>query len=582
MGAVRIVLVVTILSLPSLANAIPMSYSGALSYGYGYVNSGNDSEAESSSLTLNLNVTGFIWRPWFITYTAGGSLGFARAKSTTSETAKSVALAGNLGFNVFPSSRFPFSLLISRSDSTVENRSALNTLGSTNYTASRILLLQTYKGKENFLTNFSWSYSQFESDASSSESNALNYDARYRKTKYAWMAGASYNETSNSDSAVRPQNFTARANHNYVPGNQLGVTSSVSYNHSNVRLASGSSQTSVAQASSVYSWRPEHKPYSFSGGVRVSASESNRVAGDSESNAMSLSLGLNYRLTRKINVSSSGTVSAAETDGDNTSSAAANVSTGYNSDQYDISGFRYNWRTSGGYSYSTSESDNGNKQQNSNVSFSLGHTAAKNWALGRTSAMSFSLSQSGGLGYSGDQVGSATVGHSVGLNASSNDRKGSTFLGASLTDTRSCTGECDSAVDAEAQFFAVQFARNQGINRLSSLTGNASYQWGRQKKLQEIAGQPGQEESVKSYTRSANMNANYHHLRAFGVYALNYTSAVSYSRNFNVDDDARDTLTWENQFTYVIGLLDTSLNVDFVKQGEDVRGSLSFRATRNF
>ncbi|MDH5324587.1 MAG: hypothetical protein OEZ68_08430 [Gammaproteobacteria bacterium] len=564
---------------------VPMSFSGALSYGYGYVRAEVGSEAESTSVTLNLNLTGFIWKPWFITTTGGLSFGVARAQTSASSNASSTAVAGNLGVNVFPSSRFPFSLLLSLSNSEVENRSALNTLGNANYTTTRVLMLQTYKGYDNFLTNFSWAYSNFQSDTSTSSSNAVNYDARYRKSKQSWVGGASYNENSNSDSDVKPQNFTIRMHHNYVPGNQLGVTSSVSFNESRVSSRFSNSRSSVAQASSVYSWRPEHKPYSFSGGARVSTARA-EGRGDSESNSMSLSLGTNYRLTRKVNVSASGSMSAAETDSITTSNATFSASTGYNSDQYDYLGFRYNWRAAGGVASSSStsqvEQNATEDETTSSLSFSLGHTASRNWALGRTSSLSLSLSQSGGLGYTNAAVGSGTIGHGVGLNVSSNDRTGSTFMGGSFTDTRSCT-ECEGTVDSESQFLSFQLARNQGINRLSSLSGNAAYQWGRQKKLEEDASNPGFELTAKSYTRSANMNANYHHSRAFGVYALNYTSSFAYSRNFNALRDQRDTLRWENFFTYAIGLLDTSLTIDFVQQGSDnVRGSLSFRATRNF
>lgn len=571
---------------------VPLSVSGSLSYSYGYIKSERGGEAEAQSITANIFGSAFIWQPWFITTNAGLSIGFSRSDSSTSEGASAQSAAGHVGFNVFPASRFPFSLIISHSDSRIENQSVLQTLASTNYTSTQILAHQAYKARGGYLYNLSYSHSQFESGDLETTNDSVNADARYRQNYYSWVAAGNYstNETSNSD--VKPSNWSLRFQHNYVPGNQMGVTSAASVSGSESKSPRFDIESRIEQASSVFSWRPAHKPFTFSGGARISHNTSESAltgsadVNENESNTFSLNTAINYRATRKVNVvfNLGGAATDSQSDPNNVSSrrvsGTTSLSSTYSSDQYSVGGFRWNWNIGGGagatVAESTTSDDSGSEstsEESSAVSAGGGHFASRDWMVGRASSLHFTFSQNLNGTYDNEGEDSESAGTGASLSWSGRGMRGSTYLGINANGSFT-TSQSNPESRTQAAFTTLSASRNQSINRLSSMTGNANLQYGATQKK----GEPVRE------TGSAQANISYRHLRAFGVYALNYSSTASYALSIAFEEDQRDqeTIIWDNRFDYVVGLLDLSLDIELVKQDSGTRGSLRFRATRSF
>jgi hypothetical protein len=298
-------------------------------------------------------------------------------------------------------------------------------------------------------------------------------------------------------------------------------------------------------------------------------------------------MGLNYILTRKVSVNFNVNGSAAEltTDSQNASNtrrittAAASVGSGYSSDQYAFSGFRWNWHAGGGmsanYSESKEEADteetDTEKEDRSAVSASIGHSLARDWSVGRTSSINGTFSQSFSGSYNNDSQDSLGMGTALSTGWSGRSLNGSTFAGVTVSDSRTFS-DSDPQNESNAQFFNFQLARNQNINRLSSMTGNINLQVGRQQRTDQDA----------QTNRSGSANMSYRHTRFLGVFALRYSSRLAYQLAFSPGQERSETTRWENHWTYAIGLLDTSLDVDFVKLQGGLRSSVRFRATRSF
>jgi hypothetical protein len=392
----------------------------------------------------------------------------------------------------------------------------------------------------------------------------------------------------NSNSSTVPENWGLRFTHNYTPGNQSSITSNLS-GWGNQNKGDGfSSEGQSVQASSAFSWRPEYRPFSFSGGARITAGESRQSSEDTESksksNAASLSLGVNYRLSRKMSVlfTSMGTGGLDETDDSETTNTSANagISTSYNSDLYTLSGLQYGWNAGGGVSTNYNSTKRSDAAGSSEVSQSrvsgsanLGHRISRGWAVGRASSLNFTLSQS--VSGAGSDDGSSGWGTGVGSNLSGSSRGigGTTFGGLSGSYSYSeSTSESDEDTKLESEYMRANLSRNQTINRLSALTATATAQWRRQKST-----------GTDVTTRSADANVNYRHQRFLGIYALNYDSIATYLVNFNPGEEKVDTIEWRNSWRYTIGLLDFSLYMDISRQGKaPTRGSVRFRATRSF
>ena len=571
---------------------IPTSVSGSISYGYGYTKSGGGGETESQSISLNLNGSGFIWQPWFIHGAAGLTVGYNRSDaSTASSSSTSRAIGGGLDINVFPYSRFPFSLSISHNNTRLDSSESFGGVAAYETTSTRILARQSYFPRSGYDTNASWSHSRVETFSSSSTSDVVNADTRKYYEKSSWVTAASYSTVDDSSSNRKPENYSLLFNHSYTPGNQASISSLVSTSQNKVKGDGLQSEGKNVQASSIFSWRPEYRPYNFSGGARISAIETQQGVADgsdlkSNSNAASLSLGLNYRLNRKMTLMMTGAGSGSSEETDNSQStqttAGVGASTSYNSDVHSFSGFQYGWNAGGGANanyVNTKTTNNIGTETDysdsiSTLGVNLGHRISRGWSVGRSTGMSFSASQS--VGVSGSDNGATGAGTGIGANLSGSNHgiKGSSYAGVSVSESYSVSkSEEDDKSELESQFVTADISRNQMISRLSALTANANVQWRRQ----ISSTQP------STTTRNVNANLSYRQQRFLGIYAMNFDSTAAYNLIFNPDEKQTAYMYWRNAWRYTVGLLDLSLFIDFAREGDSpTRGSLRFRATRSF
>jgi hypothetical protein len=568
---------------------VPTSLSGSISYGYGYNKTLGGSESESQNITANIGTNAYIWQPWFIQAGVGLSFGFTRTNSSTSrDSSKSRQIGGSLYMNVFPVSRFPFSLTVAHGDSRFDSGQSFAGLSAYETKSTQIYARQGYYPRSGYNNSLSWSRNRVETFSSTSVSDSVNAESRKNYIKSSWVAAANYSTVENSNSNTIPENWSLRFIHNYLPGNQTSISSNVSGWGNRSKGDGFSSKGQSVQASSAFSWRPEYRPFSFSGGARIASGESERNAegsvSNSRSNSASLSLGINYRLSRKMSVlfTGMGTGGLDETDGSETTTTSANagLSTAYNSDLYALSGLQYGWNAGGGVSTNynnTKRNDAAGSSEDTNSrvigSLNLGHRISRGWSVGRASSIGLSLSQSGSGSVSDD--GSWGWGTGIGGNLSGSSRGigGTTFgsLSSSYSYSES-TPELEEKTKLESQYMRANVSRNQTINRLSALTATATGQWRRQKSS-----------DTDVTTRSADANVNYRHQRFLGVYALNYDSTAAYIVTFNPGEERIDRIEWRNSWRYTIGLLDLSLYFDVSRQGKaPTRGSVRFRATRNF
>lgn len=581
------------------AMLVPTSISGAISYSYGYTRAGGGGESETQAITGSISGSGYYWQPWFISLSATLTGSFSRSdSSTSSSSSNSHAWGGSLGVNVFPVSRFPFSLTVSHTNSLLENNLEFSGSANRTFTSTRLLAQQRYLAESGYNSNLTWSHGRFDSEGSTSTSDVISADTRKTFTNSSLLATANYSTSSDSKSAIKPQNWGVQLSHNYVPGNQLGVSNFVSTSGSKTDFSNSKSQTQSVQGSSAFSWRPEYKPYSFSGGARIAYNENTQNTNGNESkstsNVASLSMGLNYRLSRKVALFLTGGASGGSTasGGIETTSRSANASLGtsYSSDQYSILGFQYGWNVGAGAGGSTSNtqttggdsssSDENSSETTSNVGLNAGHSASRNWSLGRATSLGLSISQSVGGSTNDKNRGSFSVGTGVGLSGTTRGNSGSTFGGISLShsysesDSDSPQGGGATKTKTEAFFGSINFSRNQTLNRLSALTANAGLQWS----------QSSQSNQIVTTTSTANASLNYRHMRAFGIYALRFDSNATYSATLITNSDQLVTVSWYNSFQYNVGLLDMALDIDFDKasNSSQASGSLRFRATRTF
>jgi hypothetical protein len=559
----------------AFSSYLPLSLSGSVSYGYGYVHSG-ESASETTNLTGTLNVAGYIWQPWFATTSAALNLGLSNTETTTSSSDSTVT-SGSLSFNVFPMSRFPFSMTYARTDSRSQSFQDLTQAsGGADHRTTRLSLRQTYRGRRGSVSNLWFYKTRFESESTASGSKSYGGMYQASRAYNSISASLSHAETESSDTSDTPKTDVASVTHTYTPSNELGVSNLVSYVNSASDSGGGKREVTSSQAASSFFWRPEHRAFSISGGVRISEIDSDSGKGISRQKSLNTNVGASYRLTRSLNVGAAIAVGSADSDGLQTVTTSQAVNISYASMRYLIAGFDYTWQASANASNSTTRTDTMDGGQTTsdiqNLGGGIGHNASKSWRLGQTSSLGLGLSQSFSESKSStEDVVAKTLNQGASMSWSHRGKSGSTYASVHASDARN-RGKRDS----NFQQLGVNLSQDMTINRLSSLGASANYQANRLE-------QEGLDGSTTTQTiRTVSGSMGYNHNRPFGVYNLRFSSQLMGSKQIDANQPTTQW-DWDNRFTYSLGLLNASLSLRIIDNAAGSRTtSLYFRATRSF
>ena len=548
---------------------VPLNWGGSLTYDYGYVSAAT--ESERMQLRGTVNAMGYVWQPWFATTSAALSLGLTNSETTTSSNSSNTT-TGTFSFNVFPYSRFPFSVSYSRSDSRTASFSDLTQLsGSLYYQLSRLSLRQVYTSRGGGLSTLWYYRSDFSGTLASSLTETYGLLYQVQSAPNTLTLATSYTASESSESRFRPTSLALSLNHIYTPNPASGVTNLLTYLDTD--SGDGVSGSSVTQGASTFYWRPEHRALSVSGGVRASKSESNSSSGR---RSFDTNIGVNYRITRRASIRAGVSVGTAESGNSQSLTSSQSLGISYASHRYPLgAGFDWQWQTSGSAGNTLSQSDSSGVKKTSSVrSFGggLGHSLGGQWALGSTSSlgMGFSQALSANKSSAVDDV-SRTFSNSLNLSSNYRGRRGATYGSIQVSDSRSM-GERESVF----QRVAVELSQDVAINRLSAITGNIAMTANRQE-YQLITG-----EAETGYRRYASLSLFYRHQRPFGVYNLRFHSRFGGSKEIG-NDIPSQRLDWDNRFQYSLGLLSMSASLRMTQYGEGVpMKSLNFQATRSF
>ena len=432
----------------------------------------------------------------------------------------------------------------------------------------RIFMSQEYYGRNDTLSRLSWDHNKFKSDLSDSTSDTVAASFRGRKTHHRYSLQASHGESERSGSAQKPKSDRVEAQHHYIPSTELTVNSMASYSESDTGLATATATYKNTQASSVFGWRPIDRPYSVSGGVRVSTSD---AGNNNETKGMSTNIGAAYRLTRSLRFITNALVNASESADSQTVTTSENASMNYYSPQYYVGGFNWTWNSNLAGSNTSTRID-GDTSSQQNASLNAGHNFSHNWAVGRTSTVSFGFSQNGGVSKSSDQDKAVLgIGHSLAFGWSRRGIRSATYSNVSLSDSRTA-GDTFYAY----QQLTAQISQRNILTRVSSLLANVTFQ----ATHQDISGATG-DDTIPKYVAA---NVTYANNRAFGVYALGFSTRLLHNKRFGAAGSANNESTESyTRLDYHIGLLTTSLSYRIIQVAGGAQSQfINFSLTRTF
>ncbi len=541
--------------------------SGNVGYTYRALKGTDDGDTTSNQGVGAVNVKSYLWQPWAATLDAGLRYTYDKTDFDRGGNNEGTILTGDLNLGILPRSRTPFSLTYQASDSRVDvvgRDSPLTTIGSREYTTSRLLMKQSYITEKGYRFQARYDMNEWDQDGGEKYDDQLfGVEMDMKMPKQTLIGKASVQTAKRSILNQETDTKILNLDHFYTPSRALRIDTMFNLYDSDYssRQPSGStnlpdSTTNLLQLSSFAFWRPPDKPLTISGGVRLYNLDGDTADNNVKTDNYSATGGLFYQYTRNLRLDASFNV--VSNDNGDEQDVASNQRTGalYQSDLHNLlSGIIYQW-----YGQGNAQNRKTRLVENQNLLMKLGHNLQRTWVLG-TAAISnlrFSFDQS----FSADeQFGDADASvqrldHSGSLSWDRSKGGGVSFVQMTLSDVRNY-GDLES----NQQFANFQAQRTQALSRRSSLTGNFTIQYIR---MDFNAG--GDDDRVTSTGQ-----INYTHADIFGVPRLRFLSDLRIAKT-DVANNV-DRTEWENRLNYSIGLVDTRLSWRYFNLQGDAKGS---------
>lgn len=576
----------------------PIRWGGSV--GYNLRRNSDSSGTSSLDQVLNTTVRGssYIYAPWMAT--VSGALGMVSGTSQfngasgQSLQTQSSSLVGNGNLDLFPSSRFPFSATVSRSDSRV-----MNTLLASNYTDTRIGLRQSYRSEDS-LQNATggFDYSVISGQAAGSDTVSAVYGS------YTAPLGPVNNALNGRLSVSQRQGtgegsnlFALSSSHSYSPEENLSFQAFSNYTDNDLRSSSiaggpvSQFRGQFLQLGTSASWRPEMEdeddyPLTLSAGLNYAGARTGNGVISTQTQRISGTTAAYYRFSPNLSVNGSGAVNQfTSSTGQSQMLTLVNGAVTYSGDPLTFGNFSYNWNTGGNASWQGG--GGGTTASSLYTSAQASHSLSRNFTLSPTDSIALSLAQSGSL-YQNQQVGSSS---SLTHTAMTTYRLG---LGERFNGSLTGTFSDVMTSGANAQHYTSMGLGVNGFGQLSprsSATANLMFNWSNQTQkatYDALSQQSGQQSGNQRMSLMG--NASYTHMRFATVPGLRYTllfTADSLLRDDRLLGDPnaqaqKFQYSLDNRLDYQIGMLDTRLSFMVTEAGGKKNALLFFQVTRQF
>lgn len=538
--------------------------------------------------TLRAATNTFIWQPWFARVDGAFGLTMSRDSSdgavgSGNNTSKNVFLTGSGQLSALPLSKFPFEAHFERSDSRVSTDLAL----ANGYASQRYGFTQHYIRPEGD-SMIGWDRStQTSADSGSDQQDSLLLNMSHSIENHRLQLTGNRTDNTHEISGEQAVQNNLSLQHSYAPDPAISVESMANISRSNFHLLQGDNDTRLVQLSSLAFWRPDNKPITVTGGVRLFALESDTsgfgisVDGARVRNA-NANLGVNYDLTRFTRLNAGVNVNQVDSNGVKSTNTSQTVGASYQPDTIEFGEYRYGWSTSGNISNQT-----GGQDAVRQLSLQLSHNLSRSFTLNGGSTISVEGSQSLAaiMGNSvsdsselaNESASSKQLTHSGSISWDLSRETGAALLRLSASDSREFGGEQNFF-----QLINFQASSNLPTGDYSSWTGNLTVQAVRQStnpivSNTDLINQQNNTNSNDGFVTTSSGSINYQNQRMFGVRRLRFVSDLRLNSQALLpllgSAADQETAAWENRFDYVIGLTRLRLSMLISKSSSGLGGS---------
>ena len=552
----------------------PIRYWGDLAYDFRQTSVEGQSTFTRHSAIVNLNASTYIYEPWIAIVTAG--LGLTASRLNDGELAGGDKFAtGYARLNLFPMSRFPFEARYLRSDTGIDS----DVGADQSHRLTRYGLSQRYR-TEDGASQYSASFDRFTQDGTTvgkDIQNALQLDAntRFRRHHDVQLLGT-WNHNQRVNTSERNDYETFLARHAFRPDSTFSLESSANLTHTASRFALAESELRILQLNSIAFWRPENKPITVNGGLRLFSLENGAGQNSIETTVVNASAGVNYMASRNLRAVGGVSITDTNVAGQHNRPASGTLGVTYQGDTIELSKYRYDWFVGGTGIYTSGSPD---RNGFSFIGMS-GQSLSRAFVLGAGGAITFNAAQnlSANTGAQVEAYKQILHSGSITWNNFEPESNSSSFIRLSATDSRFLDGQRETF-----QLLNLQLTRTLEVGRDHALSGHLTIQ-----SVRNRSERPGYDTSSNDGKRATTASAelNYRHQNLFGVPRLVFSSQLRLNRKETVQDlgapGDRELRSWENRLDYNIGRLETRLLMRIAEVDQTQYWLVMLRAIRRF
>ncbi len=537
---------------------------------------GGESTASNWLNIGTINASSYIWRPWFALVNGGLSLAVDKGETSEQESVKNKFASGDLNFDLFPTSRFPFGLYYNR------NRAQLDTnLFDQDQTTSEYGIRQQFRsldGTHHFLADYS-NRTRENSDFDKSEGQRLTFSSNHNYRTHSFDSDIQFDSVDNVLQSEHVDSFSVTGLHSYSPRRNYTLESLVSTSQVESGFRQSISQVKTAQISSFLSWQPENrKDINLTANLRLSdlllRQQDSALTGadelrETDNTTANINQGLLYRHTDHLFISQAINANFQESANQQLFIGTESIGFSYAPDIYTTGVGDYGWSV--GSSFINQHGDTSSSRALDNQ---FNQSLSNDFSVPGKYQLNSNLTQSLGYGLQTSRDDDKRLNHSYTLTWTDSLIDVQSTIRFTISDSRA-----QQQQERVFQLANLQYLGLLRFSRYTQLSGNITLQSTRQK-----------DGPTRSSRTLVNGQLIFSQLNVFQVPRLDFESDLRLNRQQSeseqaisaVNESSRIEQTWENSLDYRIGKLELSVNLDFIKIGDDYDRLFKIQLTRTF
>ncbi len=534
-------------------------------------------DATSWRNTGTISASSYIYRPWFALVSGSLSLSVDETEFDRQPPVEDEFTTGRFQFDLFPPSRFPFSLYAVRDRSQLEDTTFDRDVTTTRYGAR-----QQYRSRDG-MHHYRARYEndrQRSGELDNFEANRINLAASNQFGRHAFSTDVEFDEVDEKIAGNRADNLSITELHTYRDADAFSLENLVSTSRTENEFGQSLADIDTAQLNSFLAWRPaDVGRLRLTGSLRLSETRiSEQLAAtptmppafnEVDRAIANVNQGLIYEYSDNLVLSESLNANYVDNGGEIIFVGNESFRASYSGDRITLGLGEYGWSLS-----SSLTNRHGDIETQQTLGNQFRHSLARVRTVKDAYQLRLNLAQALNYDFESALPDERGIDHTFNVSWSDLSSRDQSTVSFGILDSRTYGAEAE-----RRQIYNLQYSGTFRIDRYSRLAGNLT--------LQQSERSDGEQRTRRTVS---NGQLEFSHDRLFGVHNLSLRSKLRLSKqqseterfiaDLSADPGTETALL--NALHYRIGKLETRLNVDFVELDGETDRLLRFYLKRSF